>query len=56
MRGFLTAILLGVLAGVLFANNASSSLLTDGPALPSQAMADANPDSNAAPVTLARWN
>jgi hypothetical protein len=42
MRGFLTAILLSGLAGLLFANCSNSPLLTDGPAMTSQAMAEAD--------------
>jgi hypothetical protein len=42
MRGFLTAILLSGLAGVLFANCSNSPLLTDGPVIAPQALAEAD--------------
>jgi hypothetical protein len=42
MRGFLTAILLSGLAGLLFANCSNSPLLTDGPVIAPQTLAEAD--------------
>ncbi len=53
MRGFLTAILLSGLAGVLFANCSNSPLLTDGPAMMPHAMAEADADRDADAVGCA---
>jgi hypothetical protein len=40
MRGFLTALLLCVLAGVTFANGGNSPLLIDGPVMTAQTVAE----------------
>ena len=50
MRGFLTAIVLTGLAGILFACTGEAPLLTDGPVMSINAIAEAG----AAPASLLR--
>ncbi len=54
MRGFLTALLLSGLAGILFANTGNAPLLTDGPVMSTEAVAQAGAGAGAASASLMR--